>query len=172
MKLTEKMSYLQGLLDGLDIDGTIKEGKALLQMSEVMSELVLYVEDLQSQVDELTELCDILDEDLGQVEDDFYDDDCTGDCDNCDEEDWRDDGEDDDDDDDFDFDDDDDDELYEITCPTCGDTILLDEGMIDEGSINCPNCNELLEFDYDDLTIEDFEEKNEEDESDKDEEKK
>ena len=29
--------------------------------------------------------------------------------------------------------------------------------MIDEGSINCPNCNELLEFDYDDLTIEDFE---------------
>ena len=34
-------------------------------MSEVMSELVMYVEDLQSQVDELTELCDILDEDLG-----------------------------------------------------------------------------------------------------------
>ena len=156
MKLTEKMSYLQGLLDGLDIDTSTKEGKALVQMSEVMSELVMYVEDLQSQVDELTELCDILDEDLGQVEDDFYEDcDCSGDCDSCDEEDWRDDGEDDED-DDFDFDDDDDDELYEITCPTCGDTILLDEGMIDEGSINCPNCNELLEFDYDDLTIEDF----------------
>ena len=65
-----------------------------------------------------------------------------------------------DDDDDYDFDDDDD-ELYEITCPTCGDTILLDEGMIEEGSMNCPNCNELLEFDYDDLTIEDFEDKDE-----------
>jgi hypothetical protein len=24
--------------------------------------------------------------------------------------------------------------------------------------MNCPNCNELLEFDYEDLTIEDFEE--------------
>ena len=46
------------------------------------------------------------------------------------------------------------------TCPTCGDTILIDEGMIEEGSINCPNCNELLEFDVDDLTIEDFEEEN------------
>ena len=57
--------------------------------------------------------------------------------------------------------DDDDDELYEITCPTCGDTILLDEGMIEEGSMNCPNCNELLEFYYDDLTIEDFEDKDE-----------
>ena len=153
MKLTEKMSYLKGLIDGLEIDTSTKEGKALIQMSEVMSELVLYVEDLQSQVDELTELCDILDEDLGAVEDDFYDDDYDcDDCDECDEDDdW-------DDDDEFDFDDDDD-ELYEITCPTCGDTILLDEGMIEEGSMNCPNCDELLEFDYDDLTIEDFEDK-------------
>ena len=58
--------------------------------------------------------------------------------------------------------DEDDDELYEVTCPTCGDTILIDEGMIEEGSINCPNCNELLEFDVDDLTIEDFEEDSEE----------
>ena len=152
MKLTEKMSYLQGLLDGLEIDTKTKEGKALVQMSEVMSELVLYVEDLQSQVDELTELCDILDEDLGAVEDDFYED-LDSDEDD-DDEDW-------DDDDEFDFDDDDD-ELYEITCPTCGDTILLDEGMIEEGSMKCPNCDELLEFDYDDLTIEDFEDKAEE----------
>ena len=153
MKLTEKMSYLKGLIDGLEIDTSTKEGKVLVQMSEVMSELVLYVDDLQSQVDELTELCDILDEDLGQVEDDFYEcGECDGDCDTCDDDDWDDDA--------FDFDDDDD-ELYEITCPTCGDTILLDEGMIEEGSMNCPNCNELLEFDYDDLTIEDFEDKDE-----------
>lgn len=134
MKLTEKMSYLQGLLDGLDLDKSTKEGKALVQMSEVMHELVLYVEDLQSQVDELTELCDILDEDLGAVEDDFYDEE------------------------DFDDEDFDDDELYEVTCPGCGDTILLDEGMLEEGSLNCPNCNELLEFDLDDLVIEDDEE--------------
>ena len=152
MKLTEKMSYLKGLIDGLDIDNTTKEGKALLQMADILSEMVMYVDDLQSQVDELTELCDIFDQDLGELEDDVYEDvdfDCE-ECDGC---------PDDDDDDDDDFDDDD--ELYEVTCPSCGDTILLDEGMIDEGSINCPNCNELLEFDYDDLTIEDFEDINE-----------
>ncbi len=154
MKLTEKMSYLQGLIDGLDIDDSTKEGKALLAMTEVMNELVLYVEDLQSQVDELTELCDILDEDLGSVEEDIYDFDddcdcdcCGDDCDCCDDED-----------EDFDFDDD---ELYEVTCPTCGDSILLDESIIDEGSMNCPNCDELLEFDYEDLTIEDFEDSEE-----------
>ena len=149
MKLTEKMSYLQGLIQGLDIDSTSKEGKALLAMTDVMNEMVVYIEDLQSQVDELTELCDILDEDLGAVEEDLYnEDDC--DCDDCDC--------DDDcccDDDDYDFSDDD--ELYEVTCPTCGDTILLDESIIDEGSMNCPNCDELLEFDYNELTIEDFE---------------
>ena len=30
MKLTEKMSYLKGLLDGMEIDTTTNEGKALL----------------------------------------------------------------------------------------------------------------------------------------------
>ena len=33
-----------------------------------MREMVLYVDDLQSQVDELTELTEILDSDLGDVE--------------------------------------------------------------------------------------------------------
>lgn len=143
MKLTEKMSYVQGLIDGLDIDKSTKEGKALLAMADVMHEMVMYVEDLQAQVDELTELCDIIDEDLGSMEEDFYD--------------YEDsDSDDNDDDDDYDFDDDD--ELYQVICPNCGDTILLDESIIDEGSMKCPNCDELLEFDYNDFTIEDFEE--------------
>lgn len=152
MKLTEKMAYLQGLMAGLEIDDSTKEGKILNQMSEVLAEVVLYIDDLQSQVDELTELCDILDEDLGNVEEELYEDEdfSCGNCEEC----FGDD--DDEDEEDYDFDEDDD-ELYEITCPTCGDTILIDEGMIDEGSINCPNCDELLEFDYDNLTIEDFE---------------
>ena len=156
MKLTEKMSYLQGLIDGLEIDKSTKEGKALLQMSDVLAELVVYVEDLQSQVDELTELCDILDKDLGAVEEDIYKDEdfSCGNCEECpeeDEDDFLD-----DEDEDYELEDDDE-ELYEVTCPSCGDTILIDESMVDEGSINCPNCGELLEFDFDNLTIEDFE---------------
>ena len=84
MKLTEKMSYLQGLLDGLEIDTTTKEGKLLNQMAELMQFMVESIDDLQSQVDELTELCDILDEDLGGLEEDYYDCDCDCDCD-CDD---------------------------------------------------------------------------------------
>ena len=126
MKLTEKMSYLKGLLDGMEIDTTTKEGKALIQMTEVMQEMVNCVDDLQAQVDELSELCDILDSDLGEVEEDLYDfDDCSCDCDcDCDDED-----------EDYDFDSD---ELYEVCCPECGDTVILDEYMLEEGSIDCP----------------------------------
>lgn len=154
MKLTEKMSYLKGMFDGAEVDTTSKDGKLMSSMIEVMQEMVIYIEDLQGQVDELTELCDILDEDLGEVESDFYD----FDEDELDDEDFDDDF-DDEFDDDFDIDDDD---LYEVVCPKCGDSILLDSGMLDEGSMSCPNCGEELEFDLDDLDISDIEDLTEE----------
>jgi hypothetical protein len=161
MKLTEKMSYLKGYIDGIDLDTTSKEGKILANMADVMQEMVAYIEDLQGQVDELTELCEILDEDLGSVEEDFYD----FDEDEDDEDDEDDDFDDDyDDDDDFD---DDDEELYEVICPTCGDSILLDSGMLDEGSMACPNCGENLEFDLDDIAMEDIEDTLEDEDLDK-----
>ena len=140
MKLTEKMSYLKGYIDGIDLDTSTKEGKILANVVDVMHDMVAYIEDLQGQVDELTELCEILDEDLGSVEDDFYDEDEFDDFDDFDDEDF-----------------DGDEELFEVTCPTCGDSILLDSGMLDEGSMNCPNCGEELEFDLDDILLEDIE---------------
>ncbi|MBR3679230.1 MAG: hypothetical protein IKL87_03410 [Oscillospiraceae bacterium] len=138
MKLTEKIAYMKGMLDGMELDTSTKEGKAIAQMAEVMEEMAVYIDDLQSQLDEVTELCDILDEDLGAVEEDLY----------CD-------------DDDFDLgsviDPDDidylgeeeDDPQYEVQCPTCGDTIIIDETILEEGSITCPGCGETLDFDYD-----------------------
>lgn len=136
MELSEKMSYLKGLLDGMEIDASTKEGKALVQMTEVMQEMVGYVNDLQEQIDELSELCDILDSDLGDVEEDLYDyDGCDCGCE-------------DDEDDDFDLDSD---ELYEVCCPECGNTVVLDECMLEEGSIECPNCGSCLEFDFEEV---------------------
>ena len=46
-----------------------------------------------------------------------------------------------------DEDEDDDGDLYEVTCPSCGEVFDVDEFMLDEGEINCPNCGERLEFD-------------------------
>ncbi len=39
---------------------------------------------------------------------------------------------------------------YEVVCPTCGDSIMVDEDIIALGSISCPNCGEELEFDMGD----------------------
>ena len=152
MKLTEKIAYMKGLLDGMELDGSTKEGKAILQMAEVMEEMAVYIDDLQSQVDELTELCDLLDQDLGEVESDLYEDD----------------DEDDDDDDDYPIgkvlpsEDDDDawedeDEAefeapkYVVNCPGCDEVIALSERRLEEGSMHCPYCDELIEFNYDDI---------------------
>lgn len=140
----DKIAYLKGLLDGQEIDRTSKEGKALYAICDALDEIVRYTEELEDRVTELEELCDILDEDLGDMEellvgdDDDEDDPCGG-CNACE-----------------DFDDlyDEDDEEYETICPTCGKCILLDERTLEEGETVCPNCGEELEFDFDEREIE------------------
>ncbi len=37
--------------------------------------------------------------------------------------------------------------LYDITCPVCGAEITLDEETLASGTMNCPHCGEILEFD-------------------------
>ena len=140
MKLTEKMSYLKGYVDGLEIDKSSKEWKVIDKMTDIMDEMVAYIDDLQNQVDELSELCENLDEDLGEVEEEVFNSDLSDD----------DDLEDDDLDDIDDEDDFDNDQLYEAVCPTCGKTLILTEDMLDEGGIEC-SCGESLEFDFENI---------------------
>ena len=134
MKLSDRVSYLQGLMDGLQVDDSTKEGKVLIQMADILQEMALSIDDLEVEVDEVVELVDTLDKDLGDLEEDFYD---------LDDEDEYDDDEEDE-------ELDSDEEFYEVICPTCGDTICLNQEMIEEGSIDCPNCQETLEFDFED----------------------
>ena len=123
----DKISYLKGLLAGLDFDQTSKEGKVFAAICDALDEMKQYTEELEDRIMELEELCDILDEDLGDIEEILFDDDC--DCDCCKDK------------------DDADDIYYEVTCPTCGDTIHLDDELISMREIDCPNCGEKLEFD-------------------------
>ena len=133
MTISEKVAYLKGLAEGLGIDENEKNGKVIKAIIDVLDDLAFTVADLEDGFDELIEQVDAIDEDLGSLEDDFYEDE---------------------DEDDYDYEDDDeeldDEELYEVNCPSCGDTICVTEDMLDEGSVNCPNCGELLEFDFDD----------------------
>ena len=57
-----------------------------------------------------------------------------------------------DDDEDWDDVDEDDDEeplFFEVTCPACEKTITVDEDVLNLGSIQCPNCGEMMEFEFD-----------------------
>ena len=55
--------------------------------------------------------------------------------------------------DDFAYEDDDDydNEVYVVNCPSCDESVNLTERELEEGSIVCPHCGELLEFNYDDI---------------------
>lgn len=149
--ISEKVAYLKGLMEGLKSDD-----KVIALMADILGDIANEIEDMQSDMEVVYEALDTFDEDLGELEKDYYDiddDDCccghSHDFDEC-EYDEEDDDEDEDEDEEL-FDEE---ELYEVTCPTCGDTICINEAMIEEGSINCPNCGELLEFDFDDSDIE------------------
>ncbi len=144
MSMMESVAYLKGLAHGLDINETTKEGKLLLAIVDVLDEMAESIGDIEDVCEEFDELIDVIDEDLGDLEEDFYgledDDDCCcgDDCDcGCNDED----------DEDF-FDEDD--ELYEVTCPNCNDVIYLNEEMLLDGDMDCPNCQQKLEFDFDD----------------------
>jgi hypothetical protein len=135
----DKISYLRGLLDGQEVDSASREGKVFHAICEALDEMAKYTQELEDRVAELEELCDILDEDLGDLEDFIYEgdeEDC--DCAYCPE----------------DMTGEYDDEEYETICPTCGECILLDECTLEEGETVCPNCGEELEFDFDEREIE------------------
>lgn len=123
MSMNESVAYLKGLAEGLEIDTDKKEGKLLSAIIDVLQEIAAEVTDVQEICEEYGELLDAIDEDLGSIEEDFYGDE------------------------DEDDDDDEEDPLYEVTCPSCGDTVYLDEDMLLEGDMECPNCGQLLEFD-------------------------
>ena len=139
--LSEKVAYLKGLSDGMEIKNDSKEGKLLSAIIETLEEMAAEVEDTILMQDEMQEQLDEVDEALADLEEEFYelDDDL---------------------DEDEDFDPDeilneawDDEEEYSFECPKCGDMVYFDISLLEDGEENliCPNCKEpiVLEFECD-----------------------
>ena len=185
MSLTEKLAYIQGLCEGMELDGTTKEGKVLLAIVDLLDDLTATVSQLDNDIDQIFDEIDAIDEDLTDVEDallyDDEDEDDDDDEDEChcghhhhhhhgechcghhhdDEDEW----------DDEEWDDEDltdlyDEEnpLYEITCPKCGEIVCMDEDMLFSPDCACPNCGTTFEIEFDEEC--DCEECAEEDEED------
>ncbi len=145
MTTVERVAYLRGLLEGLNLNSEKSETKMFNAIMDILEELAEGQDDLASDIDLISAQLDEVDEDLGMVEELLYggcecDDDCDCDC-----------GEDDDCDcgcgcHSHDEPAEEEPEYYEVECPACHEVICVDEGILEEGSVECPNCGEKLEF--------------------------
>ncbi len=140
MEITEKVAYLKGLAEGMELNTDKKEGKLLAAIIDVLEDIALELSDIEDAQEELGDGLDAVSDDLEDVEDLLY-------------------GEDDEDEDgDYVLDDlGEDEECYATTCPTCEETLYFDESVLEDGGVVCPNCGEKLEFDVESLDDEEDE---------------
>ena len=61
MTIGEKVSYLKGLIEGLDIDKGKKESKIILAMVDIIEDLALTVDDIEEDLDEVMDFVEELD---------------------------------------------------------------------------------------------------------------
>ena len=120
MTISEKVAYLKGLAEGLDLDTVkSKEGKLISVMIGILEELAMSVEDLEENALNLGDEIDVLSDDLSDVEDVVFDEEEDGD--------W-----------------------FEVECPTCGADILVDDDALTEGEVECPACGTRYAMDLSD----------------------
>ena len=133
MEITEKVAYLKGLAEGMELDTEKKEGKLLSAIIDVLEDIALELEDIHDETSEQADGLDAVSDDLEDVEDVVFGD--------------EDEDEDDEDSEYYEDDLDEDEDCYATTCPTCEETIYFDESVLEDGEVICPNCGEKLEFD-------------------------
>ena len=135
--MREKAAYLKGLVEGLGIDETTKEGKVIKAMSELLCEMAQAIDGIDEDVTQAYDQINDLSEELEDLEADLYEDDEEADEDEAD---------------DAEAEEDEDDNAdvasepyYEVACPACGETVYVSEDDLDAGEAICPSCKVAFE---------------------------
>ena len=135
MTISEKVAYLKGLAEGMKLDTEeSKEGKLISVMIGILEEVGLSIEDMEDNMEAMGEEIDAISDDLSDVEKIVYDDDDDDDdeC-GCDE----------------------DDDFFEVECPNCGEELVIDEDVLEAGTVECPNCKGKFVIDVGDCEDDD-----------------
>lgn len=122
--IREKISYLQGLAQGLDIQESSKEGKVLSGIIEILGDMAGQLEEIEDAQIDLEEYVETIDEDLYELEEEYFDEEL------------------------------DDDEMVEVQCPNCKETVCFDVDIVDDEDlieVTCPNCDEVVYVNDQDL---------------------
>ena len=123
MTLLERVAYIRGLMEGLSLDEKEPMTKLVAEIVDVLDEMAATVEDMDEYISELDEYIGEIDEDLEAVED-YLDEEFEEEV--------------------------VEDDFYSVICPECGEEFCVDDETAQKGKLNCPNCNEELEFDLSD----------------------
>ena len=99
MTVTEKAAYLKGVVSMLKLEENSDEAKVLNVLVDTIDEMAQSIAELEEQLDLTNEQLDAVDEDLDDLEEYVYGDDDDDCC--CD-----------------------DDDMYEVECPSCGETYI------------------------------------------------
>lgn len=125
--LSERISYLRGLADGMNLSNETSEGRILKEIIEVLDDIAISVEELEDDFivtsDDLENRCEDIEEFLfGDDDEDYYDE----------------------------FDYDDEEEIDTITCPACKGNVTFSEDMINDDFtvFTCPSCGEEIELEW------------------------
>ncbi len=147
--LTDRVSYIKGLAEGMKLETETAEGKILAKVLELLEEMAKEHDALVDSVEELNEYVESIDEDLSDIEETLFededdDDECDCDCGSCGC--HCDDAE-------------EDDRVVQYACPHCGEemTFEVDNFDFDEDYL-CPNCHEPLFAEDEDMDDDEEEE--------------
>ena len=132
MTITEKVSYIQGLFDGLKLD-TEKSGEAriLSEVLDVLREVGQQLDGMDAAMDQFDEELDTLGETVADLEEAVFDDEDEQDA-------------------DFDDLDDEEEDFFEIPCPTCGEDLVVDDEALAAGLVECPVCKGKFALSFED----------------------
>lgn len=131
-EISEKISYLQGLCEGMNIGENTSQGKIILGILAVLDDLAMEARELRGGLRDFRDYLQELDDDLFELQERFPDED-----------------------------DEDDDDYVELTCSKCGEELYFDAEILDDEDkieIICPSCNEVVfihdgAFDFEPSTI-------------------
>lgn len=127
MTISEKVAYIQGLYDGLGLDGE-KSGEAriLSEMLGVLKEVGLQLDGMGAALDQVDDELSTLQDTVADLEDAVFDDeDKDGGCGDADE------------------------DFFEIPCPSCGEDLVVDDEALAAGVVNCPACGGKFAMSFD-----------------------
>ena len=124
MTNSEKVAYLKGLMEGMELNREGGEGKLLAYIAEILGDMAEDIEGLESGLSVLNEDVDAISDGLSSLEDALL---AGGDAE----------------------DDADETQFFELICPSCSKTVTVDEDILELGKVQCPNCGEMIEFDFD-----------------------